>query len=137
MKPNRCFPLRKPFLVGALTLILLPATGSVSAQGIKLANETRTVAAPATSKCDPYKNYDCLNDYLGNNFWQRLTNYYQLEIGQAGAPADPKAPPARRENWPPAAQPTPPMPFTEWPYGASTAIGATRPGSLSREPRWP
>ena len=51
-------------------------------------------------------------------------------MGQPSAPADPKAPLSRRVDWPPAAQTTPPMPFTEWPYGGNPPIGVTRPGSV-------
>jgi len=82
------------------------------------------------AKCDPYQNYDCLDDYLGSGFWERMYNYYQLEWGKDAAPADPKAPPSRREDYPPAAATTPPMPFTEWPYGGTTALGVTRPNSV-------
>ena len=90
-------------------------------------------SAPArgpSGDCDPYKNFDCLNDYLGTSFWGRLTNYYKLEWGQAAAPTDPKAPASRRADWPAAAQTTPPMPFTEWPYGGTTSLGVTRPNSV-------
>jgi len=85
-------------------------------------------AAPA-AKCDPYRNYDCLEDYLGQGFWQRLVNYYELEWGQPAGPVDPKAPPSRRDNWPATPETTPPMPFTEWPYGGATPLGVTRTGS--------
>ena len=87
-----------------------------------------TASAPA--KCDPYKSYECLDDYLGNGFWERLGNYYMLEWGQAGPPTDPKAPPQRRDYFPPAAQSIPPMPFSEWPYGGTTSLGVTRTGSV-------
>jgi putative OmpL-like beta-barrel porin-2 len=79
----------------------------------------------------PYKNYDCLDKYLGDGFFERLVNYYRLEWGHDAAPADAKAPPSRRAGWGDAApQTAPPMPFTEWPYGGSTNIGTTRPGSV-------
>jgi hypothetical protein len=79
----------------------------------------------------PYKNYDCLDKYLGDGFFERLVNYYRLEWGHDAAPADPKAPPSRRPGWGDSApQTAPPMPFTEWPYGGSTNIGTTRPGSV-------
>jgi hypothetical protein len=79
----------------------------------------------------PYKNYDCLDKYLGDGFFERLVNYYRLEWGHDAAPADPKAPPSRRPGWSPAAQTAPPFPFTEWrPYGGSTNIGTTRPNSV-------
>jgi len=87
-------------------------------------------AKPATAPCDPYKKYDCLDSYLGDGVWERLINYYDLEWGQPAAPSDPKAPASRRDYYPPAAQTTPPMPFTEWPYGGTTSIGVTRPGSI-------
>ncbi|HYB51948.1 MAG TPA: outer membrane beta-barrel protein, partial [Burkholderiaceae bacterium] len=88
-------------------------------------------AAPAgnAAKCDPYRNFECLDEYLGQGFWERLVNYYKLEWGQAAAPADPKAPPSRRDGWPATPQTTPPMPFTEWPYGGTTPLGVTRTGS--------
>jgi Putative beta-barrel porin-2, OmpL-like. bbp2 len=86
--------------------------------------------APAKGSCDSYKNYSCLDAYLGEDFWTRLINYYRLEWGRDAAPSDPKAPPSRRAGWPTTPQTTPPMPFTEWPYGGSTAIGVTRPNSV-------
>jgi Putative beta-barrel porin-2, OmpL-like. bbp2 len=86
--------------------------------------------ARANGACDPYKNYSCLDAYLGEDFWTRLINYYRLEWGKDSAPSDPKAPPSRRAGWPTTPQTTPPMPFTEWPYGGATAIGVTRPNSV-------
>jgi hypothetical protein len=85
-------------------------------------------AAPAP--CDPYKKYDCLDSYLGDGFWERLGNYYALEWGQPSGPSDPKAPPGRRDGWPATPMTTPPMPFTEWPYGGTTPLGVTRTGSI-------
>jgi Putative beta-barrel porin-2, OmpL-like. bbp2 len=78
----------------------------------------------------PYKNYDCLDKYLGDGFFERLVNYYRLEWGHDAPPADPKAPPGRRAGWGPAAQTSPPFPFTEWPYGGSTNLGVTRPNAV-------
>jgi hypothetical protein len=90
--------------------------------------------APAPADCsknpDPYKNYSCLNAYLGTDVGERLIKYYALEMGQSSAPSDPNAPPSRIAGWPTTPETTPPMPFTEWPYGGSTAIGVTRPGSI-------
>jgi Putative beta-barrel porin-2, OmpL-like. bbp2 len=80
--------------------------------------------------CDPYKNYSCLDSYLGDDFITRFVNYYRLEWGHDSAPSDPKAPPSRRDYYPPAPESTPPMPFTEWPYGGTTSIGVTRPSSI-------
>src|SRR5580704_7120889 len=76
-------------------------------------------AATCTGNPDPYANYACLDSYLGDNVFSRFVNYYQLEMGHAGAPTDPNAPPASRAGWPATPQSTPPMPFTEWPYGAT------------------
>jgi hypothetical protein len=75
----------------------------------------------------PYDNYSCLDTYLGDGFFERLYNYYKLEWGQAGPPTDPNAPPGRRADWPRTPATTPPMPFTEWPYGGTQNLGVTRP----------
>src|ERR1700723_3359959 len=79
---------------------------------------------------DPYQNYSCLDAYLGTDFASRFVNYYKLEWGHEAAPADPKAPPSRRDGWPATPASTPPYPFTEWPYGGSTSLGVTRPSSV-------
>jgi hypothetical protein len=81
---------------------------------------------------DPYKNYACLDAYLGNDYFTRLFNYYRLEWGHNAAPSDPKAPPSRRpeSEVPPTPQAIPPYPFTEWPYGGTTSLGVTRPSSV-------
>jgi len=88
-------------------------------------------AAPVacTGTPDPYKNYNCLDAYLGDNVFERLYNYYKLEWGQSGPPTDPNAPASSRAGWPKTPQTTPPMPFTEWPYGGTTNIGVNRTGS--------
>jgi Putative beta-barrel porin-2, OmpL-like. bbp2 len=91
------------------------------------------VKAPAAGgNCDPYVKYSCLDAYLGQDFATRLYRYYALEWGHDGPPSDPKAPPARRPEtvWPVTPQSTPPMPFTEWPYGGTPSIGVTRPSSV-------
>ena len=79
---------------------------------------------------DPYKDYSCLDAYLGTDVGQRLINYYKLEMGQSGPPSDPSAAPGRIADWPATPESTPPMPFTEWPYGGTTPIGVTRPGTV-------
>ena len=88
-----------------------------------------TASAPAQA-CDPYKNYECLDKYLGEGFGERFVNYQKLEWGQPAGPADPKAPSPRREDWPATPMTTPPMPFTEWPYGGTESLGVTRTGSI-------
>jgi hypothetical protein len=89
-------------------------------------------ATPTPGSCagvNPYDNYSCLDAYLGDGFFERLYNYYKLEWGQSGPPTDPNAPPGRRADWPRTPETTPPMPFTEWPYGGTQNLGVTRPNS--------
>jgi len=99
-------------------------------------NKASILAAKAAARsgapCDPYYNYSCLDQYLGDDPFTRFVRYYELEWGKAVAPADPKAPPSRRPDavWPPTPQSTPPMPFTEWPYGGTENIGVTVPNSV-------
>jgi len=95
--------------------------------------QNASAQAQVTAKsvpCDPYAKYDCLDSYLGDGFWNRLTNYYKLEMGHDVPPADPNAPPSRSEDFPPAAMTTPPMPFTEWPNGGNPGIGVTTPNMI-------
>jgi Putative beta-barrel porin-2, OmpL-like. bbp2 len=87
-------------------------------------------AAGCVNGGDPYKNYSCLDPYLGSDFFTRFINYYKLEWGHDSAPSDPKAPPGRRDYWPTTPESVPPMPFTEWPYGGSSSLGVTRPASV-------
>jgi hypothetical protein len=64
---------------------------------------------------------------------ERLWNYEKLELGMSSAPVDPTAPPAPpsiRDGWPAVPQTTPPMPFTDWPYGGTTLIGDNRTASV-------
>ena len=86
--------------------------------------------APSCKGVDPYENYACLDAYLGEGVFERLMNYYKLEMGHGVPPADPNAPPSRRDYWPGTPQTTPPMPFTEWPHGGITPIGVTLPNSV-------
>jgi hypothetical protein len=60
---------------------------------------------------------------IGTNPIMRFLHYYEVEMGQASGPTDPNAPPAERPGWPPIPQSTPPMPFTDWPYGGTTSLG--------------
>jgi len=110
---------------------VLLAGVALTAMGLVNAADAADATAPAGCRTvvDPYKNYACLDAYLGTSFMERLFNYYRLEWGHDAAPADPKAPPSRRADWPTTPQSTPPMPFAEWPYGGSTNLGVTRPSS--------
>lgn len=113
---------------GSLALGTLVLTATAAYTSTASAQQVASLTKEAV--CDPYQDYACLDRYLGTGFWERFANYYRLEWNQSGPPSDPKAPPARREDYPPAAQSIPPMPFTEWPYGGTSAFGATRPNSV-------
>jgi hypothetical protein len=119
---------------GSIGLALL-ALGELAVTGAARAADTepvRHLKPPVNCRApdSPYKNYDCLDQYLGDGFFERLANYYRLEWGHEGPPADPKAPPSRRAGWPDAPQTAPPFPFTEWPYGGATNLGVTRPNAV-------
>jgi hypothetical protein len=113
--------MKKLFLAG----VSLTAFGLIGA-----AHAADTLPPMGAGVCDPYKNYSCLDNYLGSDFVTRFINYYRLEWGHESAPSDPKAPPSRRDYWPATPQSTPPMPFTEWPYGGSANLGVTRTASV-------
>jgi Putative beta-barrel porin-2, OmpL-like. bbp2 len=113
--------------------LALAVPGGIVAVGAAQAADSAAARKKAPVDCKapdaPYKNYDCLDAYLGEGFFERFINYYRLEWGHEGPPADPKAPPGRRAGWPDAPATVPPYPFTEWPYGGATSIGVTRPSS--------
>ena len=112
---------------------LLLAGVSLAAMGLingANAADTYPPLIRGANVCDPYKDYSCLDAYLGTDFLSRFINYYRLEWGHDAAPADPKSPPSRRAEFPPAPQSTPPMPFAEWPYGGTTNLGVTRTSSV-------
>jgi hypothetical protein len=116
--------------------ILLLAGVSLAAMGLASSAYAADASPPTKvpvgcrTVVDPYKNYACLDAYLGTTFMERFINYYRLEWGHDAAPADPKAPPSRRDYYPATPQTTPPMPFTEWPYGGTTSLGVTRASSI-------
>jgi hypothetical protein len=121
----------KPALI-MLTVASAAVSSSALAQSSPPPGATTTATPPVdcSKNPDPYKNYTCLDTYLGSGVGERFFNYYGLEMGQSSAPSDPNAPPSRIADWPATPETTPPMPFTEWPYGGTTAIGVTRPGSI-------
>ena len=73
---------------------------------------------------------DAVNAAIGSNPIERFIKYYGAEWSQAAAPVDPKAPASTKEGWTPPPESAPPMPFTDWPYGASTLIGNNRTASV-------
>jgi hypothetical protein len=100
---------------------------------LSMAQTSPAPTAPATGctgKPDPYKNYACLDTYLGAGVLDRFYNYYRLEWGESGPPTDPNALPGRKAGWDPAPETTPPMPFMDWPYGGTTTLGGNRTGSV-------
>jgi hypothetical protein len=112
--------------------LALAMPGGMAAIGAAAAADASSPSkAPIDCKAPdaPYKKYDCLDAYLGDSFMERMINYYKLEWGHQGPPADPNAPAGRRAGWPDAPATTPPFPFTEWPYGGATSLGVTRPNS--------
>jgi hypothetical protein len=110
--------------------VSLTAMGLISGANAADASLPAKVPGCTGGVVDPYKNYACLDAYLGTDFFSRLVNYYRLEWGHDAPPADPKAPTSRRDYWPATPQAIPPYPFTEWPYGGSTSLGVTRPASV-------
>ena len=73
-------------------------------------------------------------DHSGNHdreFLWILFNSYADEWGR-NPPDDPNAPPSRRPvaEIPPVPQTSPPMPFTDWPIGATQVIGASLPNAV-------
>jgi hypothetical protein len=121
--------------VGTIALALGVPGAAMIVGAAQAADVSATMPLKAPINCRapdaPYKDYKCMDAYLGDDFFTRLVNYYRLEMGHDGPPADPKAPPARRAGWGDASpQSVPPYPFNEWPYGGATSIGVTRPSSV-------
>jgi hypothetical protein len=95
-----------------------------NAPAVQLADNTPAAPAPTAAASVTW------SDKLGSGVLERLANYYKLEWGQVGPPADPNAPTSRRANVPPQPENSPPMPFTEWPYGGTTNLGTNRTASV-------
>ena len=122
-----------PFIATSALMWAAAASAADTPSAAKAPTPVGPETAP-TADCavnpDPYKNYACLDAYLGSNVAVRLLNYYKLELGHGSAPSDPSAPPGRQADWPTTPETTPPMPFTEWPYGGTTLLGVNRPNSV-------
>jgi hypothetical protein len=105
------------------------ATSANAGSGYVNAPETQSAATtPATTTTKPDNPYD----HLGSNPWVRFWNYERLELGADSAPVDPTATPlpATRPGWPTVPETTPPMPFTDWPYGGTTSLGDNHTASI-------
>jgi hypothetical protein len=97
---------------------VLGATGAVA----------QTPSVPPTAPAAPAAAPAAPASDLG--FFGRFYKAYADEWGQPPA-SDPNAPPSRRPApFPLQPQTSPPMPFTEWPFGGGNAIGATIPSSV-------
>ena len=86
------------------------------------------VAAPSAG--DPPPAVPVSPPASSGNVFTRMADYYRHEWGKPGPDADPNAPAGRRADYPPQPADSPPYPFTEWPYGAATLLGANRPNSV-------
>ncbi len=96
---------------------------------IKLAAASVTTGSPANAATAPTA--AGAGDGYGTGFFQRLFNYEVAEFGRTSSPiSDPNAPAGRRSDYPPQPVNQPPYPFTEWPYGGATLLGASRPNSV-------
>ena len=69
---------------------------------------------------------------VGPGFFTLLYHNYADEFGKPTPVSDPNAPPSRRREsvMPPAPETSPPYPFTDWPVGGASTIGATLPNSV-------
>ena len=112
---------------GEAPAAVLGAQAAAPSGAVVLADNSSAQTTSATATQDnPYAK-------LGTNPLLRLWNYEVLELGKSSAPVDPTAPPAPpsvRDGWTPPPQTNPPMPFTDWPYGGTTALGDNRTASV-------
>jgi len=71
---------------GWIGLALVVQSG-VAAIGAAQAGDTSSSNHKAPVNCRapdaPYREYGCLDAYLGDGFFERLINYYRLEWGHA------------------------------------------------------
>jgi hypothetical protein len=116
---------RRVRLLCATACLTLSFAGAALAQSSANPTDGVAAASPSASSATPAA------PVLSENPITRFFAYQAWELGKPGPPDDPNAPPSRRPApWPPEPETTPPMPFTEWPYGATTPIGVTRANSV-------
>ncbi|MBV8684588.1 MAG: outer membrane beta-barrel protein [Caulobacteraceae bacterium] len=99
-----------------------PATTGQGTSAAVATDQTTGAATQASASPPPPQ--------LSDNPIARFFQYQAWEMNKDGPPADPNAPPSRKAGWSPAPTTTPPMPFTEWPYGGATLMGTNRPNSV-------
>ena len=108
-----------------------PASGATPAEGAsEAAGSAASHAVDSAAAMPSTYTADAVNAAIGSNPVERFIKYYGAEWGQATPPVDPKAPASTKEGWTAPPQSAPPMPFTDWPYGASTLIGNNRTASV-------
>ena len=112
---------------GLLALTALASTPS-------RANEPDCATVPAPTPCQSSPPGPSAADPGGNHaqgFFSTLFNAYADEWNRM-PPADPQAPATRRPETeiPPVPMTSPPMPFTDWPIGATQVIGGATPNSV-------
>ena len=108
--------------VAGLALGLASGAFAQTSQSAPTTSDSSDSSASSTAPAAPQ---------FSTNPFVKFFQYQAWEIGKASGPSDPNAPPSRRPSpFPPAPETTPPMPFTEWPYGGATVLGANRPNSV-------
>jgi hypothetical protein len=132
MAPAQSMPLPPPTDSAATpssasTLLAQAPQPPIPLPGPAAAHPAPAKTEGCTGPGDPYKNYACLDAYLGQDFFTRLFNYYRLEWDQGGPPTDPNAPPGQIKDWPRIPATVPPMAYTDWPSGAVETMGDTLP----------
>ena len=113
-----------------LCLLAFTVLGSTPSR----ANEPACATAPAWTPCQLFPPGPSIADHSGNHdheFFWILFNVYADEWNRM-PPPDPHAPPTRRPEAevPPVPMTSPPMPFTDWPIGATQVIGGATPNSV-------
>ncbi|HEY2048717.1 MAG TPA: outer membrane beta-barrel protein [Caulobacteraceae bacterium] len=125
------FPFASAALRGSLLCAVAGAALGLAGGAIAQSSPNQTnPSAPTTTTDLSSGSTSTSMPQLSENPLVRFFQYQAWEYGKASGPSDPNAPPSRRADWTPAPETTPPMPFTEWPYGGATSIGVTRPNSV-------
>src|SRR6202167_3354957 len=116
--------------LAVLCLLALAVLGSTPSRS----DEPACATAPAWTPCQLFPPGPSIADHSGyhdHEFFWILFNAYADEWNRM-PPSDPDAPPTRRPEAevPPVPMTSPPMPFTDWPIGATQIIGGATPNSV-------